>query len=163
MFELSRDSFRKNIKHRERSQNYINLSKNSDGEQMGKKTFARVTKTMAILLAVLFLVTVTTVSAYTTIGGETNDRNTIVIHDDKHRLVTMTTNMGKVTKMATAKALTMAKRTAINTVVKRFSIRFLIPPTKTRTTAKASYWATQPATTKKDTYAYKRYTCLKNK
>ncbi len=52
---------------------------------MGKKTFARVIKTMAILLAVLFLVTVTTVSAYTTIGGETNDRNTIVIHDDKHR------------------------------------------------------------------------------
>ncbi len=54
---------------------------------MGKKTFARVTKIMAILLAVLFLVTVTTVSAYTTIGGETNDRNTIIIHDDKHRFV----------------------------------------------------------------------------
>ncbi len=52
---------------------------------MGKKTFARVTKTMAILLAVLFLVTVTTVSAYTTIDGETKDRNTIVIHNDKHR------------------------------------------------------------------------------
>jgi hypothetical protein len=55
----------------------------------------RIKKTLAILLAVLFLVTVTvtTVSAYTTIGGETNDRNTIVIHDkhffgghdDKHR------------------------------------------------------------------------------
>jgi hypothetical protein len=77
--------------------------------------------------------------------------------------VTMTTNMDKVTKMDTAKALRMAKRIAINTVVKRFSIRFLIPSTKTRATAEASYWAIRPATTKKDTYAYKRYTCLKNK
>jgi hypothetical protein len=50
---------------------------------MDKKTFARVTKTVAILLAVLFLVT--TVSAYTNIGGEINDRNTIVIHNNKHR------------------------------------------------------------------------------
>ncbi len=61
----------------------MNLSKNSDGEQMRKKRFARVTKTVVILLVVLFLVTVTTVSAYTAIGGEKNDRNTIAIHENK--------------------------------------------------------------------------------
>lgn len=54
---------------------------------MGKKKFVRVIKTMAILLAVCLLVSLTAVaaSAYTTISGETNDRNTIVIHDNNHR------------------------------------------------------------------------------
>jgi hypothetical protein len=47
---------------------------------------SQIKKTIAILLAVLFLVTVTvtTVSAYTTVGGVTNDKNTIVIHHNNN-------------------------------------------------------------------------------
>ena len=45
-----------------RLKNNINLSKNSDGKHMGKKKFSRVTKTLAILLALCFVLSVTVAS-----------------------------------------------------------------------------------------------------
>jgi hypothetical protein len=54
---------------------------------MANKTFNRITKAMNILLALCFvmLVTAASVSAYATVDGDTNDKNTTPIHHEENK------------------------------------------------------------------------------
>ena len=55
--------------------------------------------------------------------------------------------------MAMPKAITTAKKNAVNPAAKIISRRFLILPTTKKATSKASNKATSKVTTKKDTHA----------
>ena len=124
---------------------------------MGKKTFARVTKTMAILLAVLFLVTVTTVSAYTTIVGETNDGNTIIIHENKQRFGSHDDKYGQGYKDGYSKGSNDGKKDCNKYGSKEILNKIPDPNYKDKGYSRGFILGYTTG------YNEKRYTCLKNK